>query len=63
MSLNTESVMRSTISVTGTEAFLDNGSTLSAGEDKNSIAQGNAGSNLFDLGDGDFHNVVSSFNL
>lgn len=63
MSLDNSSLMSSAISVTGTESFSDNGSTLSPGEDKTSIAQGNTSSNLFDLGDGDFRIVVSTLNL
>lgn len=63
MSRDTESVMSSAVSISGTEPFSDDGSTLGVGGDMSGVAAGNPGSSLFDLGDGDLHIAVNGATL
>lgn len=64
MSHDTESVMSSAISVSGTESFSDDGSTLNAGDIKPAMSGATGpGNGLFDLGDGDLRLMVSSSGL
>ena len=57
MSRDTESVISSAVSLSGVESLSDEGSTISAGGNKISIA-GNSANPLFDLGDGDLRLTV-----
>ncbi|KAF8596260.1 hypothetical protein BDV93DRAFT_563547 [Ceratobasidium sp. AG-I] len=63
MSRDTESVMSSAVSISGTEPFSDDGSTLGVGGDMSGVAAGNPGSSLFDLGDGDLHIAINGATL